>query len=88
LSGLCAYSITDMPALTPLTPVRRVCGMSHICDRGVMCGRRARHSVGTRESALNLPRPMLALMRASDPKLASPVGPPAMLVVDPPEHTR
>ncbi|MFE9323254.1 cytochrome P450 [Nocardia sp. NPDC052278] len=42
----------------------------------------------TPPESLQLPRPMRALMRASDLKLASPVEPPSMLVVDPPEHTR
>lgn len=38
--------------------------------------------------AFNLPAPIMWLLRATDPKLASPVEPPSMLVVDPPEHTR
>ncbi|MEV6554070.1 cytochrome P450 [Nocardia sp. NPDC051756] len=37
---------------------------------------------------LDLPRPLRRLLRATDPKLASPVEPPSMLMVDPPEHTR
>ncbi|MFI6168745.1 cytochrome P450 [Nocardia sp. NPDC051052] len=42
----------------------------------------------TPPDALNLPRPILRLLRATDLKLANPVEPPSMLMVDPPEHTR
>ncbi|MFI9507958.1 cytochrome P450 [Nocardia sp. NPDC052566] len=37
---------------------------------------------------VSLPAPIRYLIRATDPKLASPVEPPAMLMVDPPAHTR
>ncbi|MEU7139930.1 cytochrome P450 [Nocardia sp. NPDC046473] len=38
--------------------------------------------------ALKLPRSMRRLVRATDLKLANPVEPPSMLMVDPPQHTR
>ncbi|WP_431971121.1 cytochrome P450 [Nocardia sp. bgisy134] len=38
--------------------------------------------------ALNLPTPLKRLIRATDLRLASPVEPPSMLMVDPPGHTR
>ncbi|WP_280255208.1 cytochrome P450 [Nocardia wallacei] len=37
---------------------------------------------------LNIPRPLRALIRATDPRLPNPIEPPAMLSLDPPEHTR
>ncbi|WP_433658363.1 cytochrome P450 [Nocardia sp. CA-128927] len=37
---------------------------------------------------LELPRPLLRLVRATDLKLANPIEPPSMLMVDPPQHTR
>ncbi|MBF6173863.1 cytochrome P450 [Nocardia blacklockiae] len=37
---------------------------------------------------LNLPRPIPAAIRATDPHLPNPIEPPAMLAVDPPRHTR
>ncbi len=37
---------------------------------------------------LNIPRPVQALIRATDPRLPNPIEPPAMLSLDPPEHTR
>ncbi|WP_280369670.1 cytochrome P450 [Nocardia wallacei] len=37
---------------------------------------------------LKLPRPLPALIRATDPRLPNPIEPPAMLALDPPEHTR
>ncbi|WP_405161319.1 cytochrome P450 [Nocardia sp. NBC_01499] len=42
----------------------------------------------TPPDGINMPGPMRRLVRATDLKLASPVEPPSMLVVDPPEHTR
>ncbi|MFF3222932.1 cytochrome P450 [Nocardia suismassiliense] len=42
----------------------------------------------TPPETMNLPGPVLRLLRATDPKLANPVEPPSMLMVDPPEHTR
>ncbi|WP_280274251.1 cytochrome P450 [Nocardia wallacei] len=37
---------------------------------------------------LKLPRPLPALIRATDPRLPNPIEPPAMLALDPPAHTR
>ncbi|MFC9894117.1 cytochrome P450 [Nocardia sp. NPDC127579] len=42
----------------------------------------------TAPAAFDVPAPVKWVIRATDPKLASPVEPPAMLMVDPPEHTR
>ncbi|MEU7214434.1 cytochrome P450 [Nocardia iowensis] len=42
----------------------------------------------TPPDAINLPGPVRRVVRATDLKLANPVEPPSMLVVDPPEHTR
>jgi cytochrome P450 len=43
----------------------------------------------TAPSAMDLPRPLRALIsRTDDEGVANPVEPPAMVVVDPPEHTR
>lgn len=37
---------------------------------------------------LYLPAPLRALMRRTDPDVPNPVEPPAMVIVDPPDHTR
>ncbi len=37
---------------------------------------------------MDLPRPLLAAIRATDPQLPNPIEPPAMIAVDPPHHTR
>jgi cytochrome P450 len=37
---------------------------------------------------MELPRPLRALISRTDPGLPNPVEPPAMLIVDPPDHTR
>jgi cytochrome P450 len=37
---------------------------------------------------LKLPAPMRALINRSDPGIPNPIEPPAMVIVDPPEHTR
>jgi cytochrome P450 len=37
---------------------------------------------------MELPRPLRALISRTDPGVANPVEPPAMVVVDPPDHTR
>lgn len=66
------------------TPFTWVSADHEIC-RNIL---RDKNFGATPPESLNLPRPMLALMRASDLKLASPVDPPSMLVVNPPEHTR
>jgi cytochrome P450 len=43
----------------------------------------------TAPSSMDLPRPLQRLIaRTDDPTVANPVEPPAMVVVDPPEHTR
>ncbi|WP_431952757.1 cytochrome P450 [Nocardia lijiangensis] len=42
----------------------------------------------TPPEAIDLPAPLRRLIRATDLRLASPVEPPSMLMVDPPEHTR
>ncbi|SNY80470.1 Cytochrome P450 [Nocardia amikacinitolerans] len=42
----------------------------------------------TPPDAMDLPEPFRRLIRATDLRLASPVEPPSMLMVDPPEHTR
>ncbi|MEV0028464.1 cytochrome P450 [Nocardia sp. NPDC050793] len=42
----------------------------------------------TPPEAIDLPAPLKRLIRATDLRLASPVEPPSMLMVDPPEHTR
>ncbi len=43
----------------------------------------------TAPSSMDLPRPLPALIsRTDDQRVANPVEPPAMVVVDPPEHTR
>jgi cytochrome P450 len=42
----------------------------------------------TAPSAMNLPRPLKALITRTDPVVANPVEPPAMVIVDPPDHTR
>jgi cytochrome P450 len=41
----------------------------------------------TAPSDLDLPRPLRALITRTDPGLANPVEPPAMVIVNPPEHT-
>lgn len=42
----------------------------------------------TAPATMDLPRPLQALISRTDPAVANPVEPPAMVVVDPPEHTR
>jgi cytochrome P450 len=42
----------------------------------------------TDPTAMELPRPLRALISRTDPGVANPVEPPAMVVVDPPDHTR
>lgn len=42
----------------------------------------------TAPSAMDLPRPLPALIARTDPGVANPVEPPAMVIVNPPEHTR
>ncbi|MEU8899039.1 cytochrome P450 [Nocardia sp. NPDC048505] len=42
----------------------------------------------TTPDGIDVPAPFQRLIRATDLKVASPVEPPAMLMVDPPEHTR
>jgi cytochrome P450 len=42
----------------------------------------------TDPTAIKLPRPLKALIAKTDPRVANPVEPPAMVVVDPPDHTR
>lgn len=42
----------------------------------------------TAPSELSLPRPLQALISWTDPGVANPVEPPAMVIVDPPDHTR
>jgi cytochrome P450 len=37
---------------------------------------------------MELPRPLRALISRTDPRVPNPVEPPAMVVVDPPDHTR
>jgi cytochrome P450 len=37
---------------------------------------------------MELPRPLRALISRTDPRVANPVEPPAMVIVDPPDHTR
>ncbi|HEY1841286.1 MAG TPA: cytochrome P450 [Mycobacterium sp.] len=39
-------------------------------------------------AAMELPQPLRALISRTDPGVANPVEPPAMVIVDPPEHTR
>jgi cytochrome P450 len=42
----------------------------------------------TEPSEMELPRPLKALISKTDPGVANPVEPPAMVIVDPPDHTR
>jgi cytochrome P450 len=42
----------------------------------------------TAPTEMELPRPLRALLARTDPGVANPVEPPAMVVVDPPDHTR
>ncbi|PXX06002.1 cytochrome P450 [Mycolicibacterium moriokaense] len=42
----------------------------------------------TAPSEMELPRPLRALISRTDPRVANPVEPPAMVIVDPPDHTR
>jgi cytochrome P450 len=42
----------------------------------------------TDPTQMELPRPLRALISRTDPGVANPVEPPAMVVVDPPDHTR
>jgi cytochrome P450 len=42
----------------------------------------------TDPTAMELPRPLRALISRTDPGVANPIEPPAMVVVDPPDHTR
>lgn len=42
----------------------------------------------TAPADLDLPRPLRSLITRTDPGLANPVEPPAMVIVNPPEHTR
>jgi cytochrome P450 len=42
----------------------------------------------TAQTEMELPRPLRALISRTDPGVANPVEPPAMVVVDPPDHTR
>ena len=39
-------------------------------------------------SDMDLPRPLRRLIAKTDPEVANPVEPPAMVIVDPPDHTR
>jgi cytochrome P450 len=42
----------------------------------------------TAQTEMELPRPLRALISRTDPGVPNPVEPPAMVVVDPPDHTR
>jgi cytochrome P450 len=42
----------------------------------------------TAPTEMELPRPLRALISKTDPGVANPVEPPAMVIVDPPDHTR
>ncbi len=42
----------------------------------------------TAPSDMELPRPLRALLERTDPGVANPVEPPAMVIVNPPDHTR
>lgn len=42
----------------------------------------------TDPTAMELPRPLRAFIARTDPGVANPVEPPAMVVMDPPDHTR
>jgi cytochrome P450 len=42
----------------------------------------------TAPSDMDLPRPLPALLKRTDPGVANPVEPPAMVIVNPPDHTR
>lgn len=42
----------------------------------------------TDPTAMELPAPLRALISRTDPRVANPVEPPAMVIVDPPDHTR
>ncbi|OKH78688.1 cytochrome P450 [Mycobacterium sp. SWH-M3] len=42
----------------------------------------------TPPSGMEMPRPLRMLLDRTDPRVANPVEPPAMVIVDPPDHTR
>lgn len=42
----------------------------------------------TPPSGMEMPRALRALLNRTDPQVANPVEPPAMVIVDPPDHTR
>jgi cytochrome P450 len=42
----------------------------------------------TAPADMELPRPLRALLKRTDPGVANPVEPPAMVIVNPPDHTR
>ncbi|WKG03692.1 cytochrome P450 [Mycolicibacterium sp. HK-90] len=42
----------------------------------------------TPPNGMEMPRPLRILLDRTDPKVANPVEPPAMVIVDPPDHTR
>ncbi|HET6732337.1 cytochrome P450 [Mycobacterium sp.] len=42
----------------------------------------------TAPSEIDMPRPLRTLISRTDPGVANPVEPPAMVIVDPPDHTR
>ena len=42
----------------------------------------------TAPTEMELPRPLRALISTTDPGVPNPVEPPAMVIVDPPDHTR
>ncbi|HWF30042.1 MAG TPA: cytochrome P450 [Mycobacterium sp.] len=42
----------------------------------------------TAPTEMELPRPLRAIISKTDPGVANPVEPPAMVIVDPPDHTR
>lgn len=64
-------------------PYASVTANHQIC-RSVL--RDTRFNVTTQET-VNLPAPIKRLIAMTDPKVANPVEPPSMVVVDPPEHT-
>ena len=59
--------------------------VDHDVCRGVL--RDKRFGV-TPPAQMELPRPVKALIARTDPGVANPVEPPAMVIVDPPDHTR
>lgn len=42
----------------------------------------------TPPTSMGLPKPIQKVLERTDPKVANPVEPPAMVIVDPPDHTR